>query len=910
MILSMKRFLYSKLLFIFLFIYGVSFANENLNCGVLFYYKDKPPPEAVKLFDYIVVDPDVVNKAEKKYVAYLSVGEIEPYRNYYKNIKKEWIIGENKVWKSYIADVSNQDYIAFLMKLVDNLYQKGYRAIFFDTLDSYQQVVKQDKWNIYATSIGNFVKQVKYKYPDIKIFTNRGFEFIDNSFNGIIDFVVAEGLFSSYDFKNQKYKDASFSDTKWLLDKLNYVKQVINAKIIVIDYTDNKQKAIEYAKKIKSLGFIPYVADINLETIGIGNCIYKPRKILVIYNDEASKDFSKTVAYRLIPIALEFMGYMIEGVNPDKENLPEKTLDRYAGIIVIPESSSFKNENFFQWIKKRIDEGNKVLFLNYFGFDITEDNMKQLGIEISQNQDKKDFKIKKAEKYTGFEAPIDTSYTDTLFSIKEGKPVIELENSINQIHIPVAITKWGGYALSENFLISSPNELFIIDPFIFIKEALRLEDIPAPDITTENGRRIFFSHIDGDGFIEKAVFNPSKYASQIIKEEIFEKYDIPITVSIIEGEIAPYGIRPQESEKLEKIAKEIFAMPNIEIANHSFSHPFKWQNLEVEGEKEGYNLNIPGYKFSLEREIIGSTEYINNKLAPEDKKVKVFLWTGDCNPSENALKLTYQIGLLNMNGGGSTMTNLKPYLAQNYPIGVKKGDYYQIYAPNQNENVYTNLWTSNFHGFVNVIQTFKLTDKPRRIKPINVYYHFYSGSKLSSLKALKEVYDYVLSQKITPMFASQWIERALDFYNTVLAQDLEGNWLIKTDGKLRTIKIPKSKGYPSITESVGIIGFNDYNNERYIHLSNGDKYYLVLKDKPENNIYLKESNAMIEKFEKNKDGFYLKLKGYLPVEVIFSNAKNCVIKSDKYINIKNINDELIINSEEKEVNLNVQCSKK
>jgi hypothetical protein len=39
-----------------------------------------------------------------------------------------------------------------------------------------------------------------------------------------------------------------------------------------------------------------------------------------------------------------------------------------------------------------------------------------------------------------------------------------------------------------------------------------------------------------------------------------------------------------------------------------------------------------------------------------------------------------------------------------------------------------------------------MTEKPYRIKPINIYYHFYSGSKLAAFNALKEVYDWAIKQ--------------------------------------------------------------------------------------------------------------------------------------------------------------------
>ena len=75
--------------------------------------------------------------------------------------------------------------------------------------------------------------------------------------------------------------------------------------------------------------------------------------------------------------------------------------------------------------------------------------------------------------------------------------------------------------------------------------------------------------------------------------------------------------------------------------------------------------------------------------------------------------------------------------------GPAGGQELQVYAPVINENVYTNLWTGPYYGFRRVLETFALTESPRRLKPIDVYYHFYSGAKVAGQQAWAEVYDFV-----------------------------------------------------------------------------------------------------------------------------------------------------------------------
>ena len=118
---------------------------------------------------------------------------------------------------------------------------------------------------------------------------------------------------------------------------------------------------------------------------------------------------------------------------------------------------------------------------------------------------------------------------------------------------------------------------WVIDPFALLREALRLQDFPVPDVTTENGRRLLLAHVDGDGFPSKAELPGTPFAGEVLRREILERYRIPHTISVIEAEVSPQGLYPQWADQLEGIAKRIFAMPHVEIASHSYSHPFFWE---------------------------------------------------------------------------------------------------------------------------------------------------------------------------------------------------------------------------------------------------------------------------------------------------------------------------------------------
>ena len=117
------------------------------------------------------------------------------------------------------------------------------------------------------------------------------------------------------------------------------------------------------------------------------------------------------------------------------------------------------------------------------------------------------------------------------------------------------------------------------------------------------------------------------------------------------------------------------------------------------------------YEMDLDREIGGSIKYIDGRLAPKDKPVKLFLWTGNCRPGLDALRLVREAGIESMNGGDTVISKLTPTITAAAARAVPWGDELQVRAPMQNENVYTHLFTSAVRGsFIRLLQTFGMTE--------------------------------------------------------------------------------------------------------------------------------------------------------------------------------------------------------
>ena len=273
----------------------------------------------------------------------------------------------------------------------------------------------------------------------------------------------------------------------------------------------------------------------------------------------------------------------------------------------------------------------------------------------------------------------------------------------------------------------------------------------------------------------------------MLRREILERYRIPHTVSVIEAEVSPQGLYPKWADQLEGIAKRIFAMPHVEIASHSYSHPYLWDRrvshgLFAESKEVDLNLNIPGYQMDLHREIIGSVDYIQKRLAPEGKPVKVFLWTGDTAPSAEALAISDAAGLLNMNGDTS-ITRSSPSLTEVKSWGSGKAGICRSTPRHQRKHLYqplawSVLWFRACH------RDFRDDRCAARLKAVDIYYHSYSASKQASLKALHKAYQWALRHKLHPIYGSEYIRKVEDFYEFAIGREGEG-WRLRGPGRLR-----------------------------------------------------------------------------------------------------------------------------
>lgn len=864
--------------------------------AVALFYGSAAPLDELKAFDIVVVesehgdDPRRYRKPYSELYAYVSVGEAHPTRSWFKDIPPGARLAGNADWDSLVIDLAHPEWADFLAeRVVAPLWEKGYRGFFLDTLDSYR-LAKQFDEAAQQAGLVAVIEKLHQRFPGIRLILNRGFEVVPKV-KDKVQMVAAESLFRGWDAGSKRYVEVKAADRDWLLGKLREVRDSYGIPVLAIDYVAPQERALTRAtaERIKALDIVPWVTDSALATLGVGQREVVPRKIAVIYDAREAPALNYTMAHRFLEMPLNHLGYLAEYHDINQPLPPDLSPSRYAGIVFWLNGAPSRPRVVNDWVARQITLGTPLVFFDQLPAAADNNALKNLGLARQPGPSGTRLSIASADPMVRGEAPLrpDRRRILPLRLTGDGTPLIEIADQNETRHVAAALMQWGGFVLAPFVVSELPGtEQFRwnLAPFAFLAAALRLPAIPVPDVTTENGRRLLLAHIDGDGFPSRAEVPGSPFAGRVLLDEILSRYRIPHAMSVIEAEVAPSGLYPKESAEMEDIARRMYALSHVEIASHTYSHPFRWDEKVRHGifhdtdADEAYHLAVPGYKLDLNREIVGSMNYINERLAPPGKTAKILLWSGDTAPGAEALRIVADAGFLNMNGGDTQITRSNPSLTAVAPIGISKGGYRQIYAPIANENIYTNLWRGPFYGFRRIIETFQMTETPRRLKPIGIYYHTYSASKKAAIEALHHIYRWALGQDAQAVFPSEYIRKAIDFDAVTIAREGDG-WRIRGNGDLRTVRAPAALGQPDLEASRGVAGHLAGAEGNYIHLA-GDDTLLRFAATPPARPYLRDANARLSDWQAAGGDLRFALKGYQPIDFALVGAGRCRVTAN------------------------------
>lgn len=602
-----------------------------------------------------------------------------------------------------------------------------------------------------------------------------------------------------------------------------------------------------------------------------------PRTILGLY-DSVEEERRWSNIHLRAEMPLNHLGLIVRylDINQPLPNVSE--LPDVRGALLWANSSSMKDpRRFLDWAEALLDSGRYLVLMGTLPFMTDATGKETSHVAINRLLGKLGIRnewawtsltynvriVHKNPEMVEFEVPLDgvlPPYDQVLLVDPRGESHLtlratELKTTDSAV---VVMTPLGGYIADQYAIKETSSSIrWIVNPFEFFRRAFATDSLPKPDVTTLTGRRIFYSHIDGDGWLNLSEVPEYRkhptLSPEVVLKEIIEPFpDLPVTVAPIAAELDP---RWHGTKKATDLARRILALPQVEAGTHTYSHPFSWEFFREDShEKERPYLplyskpwesrvsswvtrfwakdhsegtKLSNYekprayavqRYDLDLEVQGSIDFIEH-LLPPGKRVRVLQWSGDTLPYEDAIRATRLAGIPNINGGDSRFDREYPSYAWVAPIGREIGRERQIYASNSNENTYTDLWTDHYFGFMHLVRTFENTESPLRLKPLNIYYHMYSGQKLSSLNAVMANLHYVRKQHVAPIFTSEYAAIAGGFYTTKITQHGPQEWAFTNRGALNTIRFDRATFRAvDFAQSVGVIGQRHLRGSLYVSL--------------------------------------------------------------------------------------------
>lgn len=669
------------------------------------------------------------------------------------------------------------------------------------------------------------------------------------------------------------------------------------------------------------------------------------RKVLALIDTREEETVRLTRVHSMAEMPLNHLGLDVvywdvgKGL-PDLAQWPD-----LRGVLTWFANDPFDNpRDYVAWLAAAMDRGLKVAVLGQSGVRRSRDGtatpmalvnrfFARLGVrdEDGYSDLNHNTRIVVADDVVGFERklagvlpgyallrPVDPRVKSHLVLRRGG--VIETDSHL------VATGPAGGYAV-EGFVryydLEFNRRSWIINPFEFFRLAFATDDLPKPDVATLSGRRIYFSHIDGDGWRNVSEVQPyvkrKALSSEVVRRELIEPYpDLPVSVAPIVGDLHP-DIAGSDATMDE--AKKVFALPQVEVSSHTWSHPFYWdyyrnydpadearfktaphgksgagmlaymlgkeQPLQIDaggaeggaeggGEEGGIGryrlprayLRMP---FNLDDETGGSLRYMD-RFAPQGKApARLYQWSGDTSPWDGAIAAVRKAGGVNMNGGDTRFDSEYPSYTAVSSIGRPAGDERQIYSGSSNENTYTDLWTAKFFGFQNLTHTLKATESPIRVKPFNIYYHTYSGQKTASLNAVKKNLNAARATELTPVAASHYVDIANGFYSTRFIADGARRWRVLDRGALQTIRFDRALfSGVDFARSRGVLGQRYHQGSLYVALDPAEREPIVAltdvdrADAPPDapRPYLSHGRWVFSDLRLSGQGFAVRAQGY------------------------------------------------
>jgi cysteinyl-tRNA synthetase, unknown class len=222
--------------------------------------------------DVVVVDADAGGNAarfkqkpgggRRAAIAYLSVGEAEKWRGYWKSCcnssQPSWLTSNTQGWAgNYVVKFWEPGWKAIVAQRVREIFAKGYDGLYLDRIDTWERTGNKAQMIAFIREIAAQARGLK---GDAAIMVQNGEELLDNSsYVSVIDAIAKEDLFHGVKHDGGRNPASMVSGSLKLLNRAKSQ----GKKIFVVEYLSGGSAA-SVAAEIRKQGFVPNFAGRNL----------------------------------------------------------------------------------------------------------------------------------------------------------------------------------------------------------------------------------------------------------------------------------------------------------------------------------------------------------------------------------------------------------------------------------------------------------------------------------------------------------------------------------------------------------------------------------------------------------------------------------------------------------------------
>ena len=196
-------------------------------------------------------------------IAYLSIGEAENYRSYFKGLNKSLIVKENPNWKgNFKVKFWEAEWQKIIFNRIDDLMKLGFKGVYLDIVDAFYYF--KDK-KLRADEMVSFIRNIKKRgrshdtdfiviqqnAPTLHQYTSMSEVLFSN-----VDALALEDMF----FFGDKLHDNAFLPQDYALKSAKlYIKK--GKSVFNVEYLKDSKLIKKYKRALKGSGITPLVAD-------------------------------------------------------------------------------------------------------------------------------------------------------------------------------------------------------------------------------------------------------------------------------------------------------------------------------------------------------------------------------------------------------------------------------------------------------------------------------------------------------------------------------------------------------------------------------------------------------------------------------------------------------------------------